>query len=115
MAVWWRTASEIDRQQVSELQTVKRITGGTDLTDLPYDPIVRDALIEALFASNAGLLLLPVQDVFGWSDRINQPATVTDANWSFRLPWPIDRSEDIPAACERQVSLRRWSTRYQRL
>ena len=55
-------------------------------------------LLEALFASGSDLLLLPVQDVFGWRDRINEPATVTDDNWTFRLPWPCDRLDDVPEA-----------------
>ena len=45
---------------------------------------------EALFASGSDLLLMAVPDVFGWQDRINEPATVTDDNWTFRLPWPSD-------------------------
>ena len=47
-----------------------------------------------LFASLPNLLLLPVQDVFGWRDRINAPATVTDDNWTWRLPWPVDRLDE---------------------
>ena len=38
------------------------------------------------------LLILPIQDIFGWRDRINQPATVGDSNWTWRLPWPADRT-----------------------
>ena len=48
------------------------------------------------------LLLLPIQDVFGWRDRINEPATVTPENWTFRLPWPSDRLDDAAEARERQ-------------
>jgi hypothetical protein len=33
-----------------------------------------------MFASGSDLLLLLIQDVFGWHDRINEPATVTDEN-----------------------------------
>ena len=52
---------------------------------------VRDALIETLYGSGSNLLILPIQDVFGWLDRINQPATVNTSNWTWRLPWPVDR------------------------
>ena len=76
----------------------------------PATPRVRDVLLETLFASKSDLLLLPMQDVFGWRDRINEPATVTDANWTFRLPWPVDRLDDVPEARERQATLRHWST-----
>ena len=48
-------------------------------------------LLEALCASRSNLLILPVQDVYGWRARINQPATVGDQNWTFKLPWPSDR------------------------
>ena len=56
------------------------------------------ALLEVLFASGANLLILPIQDVFGWRDRINQPATVGDQNWTWRLPWPVDRLATEPEA-----------------
>ena len=69
-------------------------------------PTVRDALLEALFASGSDLLLLPVQDVFGWRDRINEPATVSDGNWTFKLPWPCDRLDEVPEARERRADAR---------
>ena len=75
---------------------------------------MRDVLLEALFASGSDLLLLPVQDVFGWRDRINEPATVSDDNWTYRLPWPVDQLDEVPEARERQDQLRAWSERYAR-
>jgi len=74
------------------------------------DPI----LLEALFSSGSDLLLLPMQDVFGWSDRINQPATVSDHNWTYRLPWASDKLDQIPEARERKAQLRDWSQKYGR-
>jgi 4-alpha-glucanotransferase len=59
-------------------------------------------------------MLLPIQDAFGWRDRINEPATVNDRNWTFRLPWPVDRLDDIPQARTRREHLRAWSARYDR-
>ena len=38
-----------------------------------FAPAVRDALLDALYASGSDLLTLPIQDVFGWTDRINVP------------------------------------------
>ena len=80
-----------------------------------YNPAVRDALLEALFASGSNLLLLPLIDVFGWSDRINEPATIGGDNWTFRLPWPSDRLDEIPEARERQEALSRWTSKYGRV
>ena len=67
---------------------------------------MRDALLEALFASGSNLLILPIQDVFGWRDRINQPATVGDQNWTWRLPWPSDRLLTQPEAIAVALQLR---------
>jgi len=75
---------------------------------------VRDVLAEALFASGSDLLLSPIQDVFGWRDRINQPATVTGDNWTYRLPWPSDQLGEIPEARERRDRLRAWSQNHGR-
>ena len=80
----------------------------------PYNPVVRDALLETLFASGSNLLLLPMSDVFGWRDRINIPAKVDADNWTFRLPWPVDRLNEQPEARERQEALRAWTERYAR-
>jgi 4-alpha-glucanotransferase len=71
-------------------------------------------LLEALFASGSNLLLLPMIDAFGWTDRINEPATIGGDNWTYRLPWPCDRLSEIPAACERQETLRRWVSLHRR-
>ncbi|MBI3491540.1 MAG: 4-alpha-glucanotransferase [Acidobacteria bacterium] len=109
LAVWWDHAPLDERGQVSALPTVVRVSGGADLADAPYDARVRDVLIEALYASGSDLLLLPVQDVFGWRDRINEPATMNDENWTFRLPWPVDKLNEIPEALERKNQLAEWA------
>lgn len=114
LATWWEQASQGERSKVNELPTIQRLTGGTSLTSARYDPAVRDTLLEALFASGSDLLLTLAQDVFGWRDRINEPAVITDGNWTFRLPWPSDRLDEVPEARERQSKLRTWAIRYGR-
>ncbi len=106
-AAWWDTLPEHDRAQVRALPTMGRVTGGGE--------VGRDALIEVLMASASNLTLFPMQDVFGWRDRINEPGTVNDRNWTFRLPWPSDRLDGIPEAVERQAALRAWAQKYGRL
>jgi 4-alpha-glucanotransferase len=114
LATWWQHATPEDRGKVAALPTIGRIAAGADLAGAPFNPTVRDALLEALFASGSDWLLLPVQDVFGWRDRINEPATVRADNWTFRLPWPCDRLGEVPEARERQTRLRAWTTEYRR-
>jgi 4-alpha-glucanotransferase len=109
LAIWWETASEADRAAVSRLPTIQRLTDGADLAGAPYIPVVRDTLLQALFLSRSDLSLNVIQDLFGWRDRINAPSTVNEDNWTFRLPWPADRLDDVPEARERQAALRAWT------
>jgi 4-alpha-glucanotransferase len=103
LAVWWNNEPIDD----------KRLIDAT-IAEHAFDATVRDRLIETLFAAGSNLLLLPIQDVFGWRDRINEPATVNDVNWTFQLPWPCDRLDEVPEARDCQARLRRWSERYGR-
>jgi 4-alpha-glucanotransferase len=117
LAGWWEHAPGDERRLVSELATVRAMAGG-DVTPLiagGCTPAVRDILLESLFASGSDLTLLPIQDVFGWHDRINEPATVNSRNWTFRLPWPVDRLGDMPEARERQACLRAWARKHARI
>jgi 4-alpha-glucanotransferase len=114
LAAWWDGASGDERRKVGELPTVAHIAGGAGLGLSPYSSTVRDALLEALSASGSNVVLNPVQDVFGWRDRINEPATVNDSNWTFRLPWPCDRLDEVPEARERKTALRQWAERHGR-
>ena len=69
---------------------------------------VRDALIEVLMRSGSDLVVFPLQDLFGWRDRINVPATVGPTNWSWASPIPVDRLMDDPVGRERAETLRAW-------
>ena len=115
LAVWWQRASDNERQMIAALPTIQTIAANTGFAAAPYDAKVRDVLLESLFASRSQLLLFPVQDVFGWSDRINTPATIGEHNWTFRLPWLSDRLDDEPEARERQAKLGEWAGKYGRL
>jgi 4-alpha-glucanotransferase len=113
LAVWWEEAGDEERRQLNDLALVREWTRGTGLP-AAFSPAVRDTLLELLFASGSRLALFPVQDVFGWHDRVNEPATVNDRNWSYRLPWPVDRWDDVPEARERRDALRGWAERHGR-
>ena len=52
-------------------------------------------------------MLLPLQDIFGWRDRINVPGTVGTDNWSWRLPFPVDDLATRADAAERAAFLHR--------
>ncbi len=118
MTVWWAQAPVEERRAVLDTPSVReRLTEGErahaiDSADL--SPTIRGALLEALYASGANLLILPIQDAFGWSDRINQPATIGEHNWTWRLPWPVDRMSTEPEAAVVSAQLRKWSEQNKR-
>jgi 4-alpha-glucanotransferase len=114
MIIWWETAPSDDRCKLDSLRAIRQAANGVSITDAPYVPFVRDALLQALYASGSDLLLFPVQDVFGWRDRVNEPATVGDQNWTFRLPWACDRLDHVPHARERQQMIRTWAEQHGR-
>lgn len=105
LAEWWDAAPPGEREAILRLPGLA--AKGLRPSDA-FGPPVRDALLELVLASSSNLVVLPVQDVFGWRDRVNTPATVGDTNWTWRLPWPVDTLSKIPEARERARALRKW-------
>ena len=103
LADWWDGAGRDERRLCAALPGLSE--GGVT-PDAPFSPALRDALLRAIFGARSQLVIVPVQDVFGWRDRINTPAVVNDENWTWRLPWPIDALEGQPEARERAQFLR---------
>jgi len=85
--------------------------GPTDV----FAPSVRDLLLEALYAAGSDLVVLPVQDVFGWTDRINVPGVIDDVNWTWKLPWAADELAAQPVAAAQAETLRSWAVLHHRL
>ncbi len=85
---WWRDIGEAERGRLAEA------LGLADRLD-PQRPSLADAELEAilekLYESPARLVVVPVQDLFGWETRINVPGTVRASNWAYRLPATIER------------------------
>ena len=68
-----------------------------------------DAVLRALLDAGSRLTIIPVQDIFAWRDRINTPAVVDVTNWTWRLPWPVERLEHISEAGMRARHLAEWT------
>ena len=118
MVVWWENASREERHAVLATPSIGgRLNAEERARQIEQPGLshwMREALLETLFASGADLLILPVQDVFGWRDRINQPATIGEDNWTWRLPWPSDRLGAQPEALAIANQLREWSQKHGR-
>jgi len=118
MTTWWRAALAEERAAVLAIPAMQVRLGAKGharaLESPTLSEAVRDALIEALYGSGSDLLILPMQDVFGWDDRINQPATISESNWTWRLPWPVDRLSEAPDAMAAAARLGEWAKRHGR-
>ena len=88
---------------------------GSDDPDQPWNEGLRDGLLEFAYRTASSELFVPVQDVFGWRDRINQPATIGDDNWTWRMPWPCDRLSTESDAISVASQLHEWSATHGRL
>jgi 4-alpha-glucanotransferase len=101
MITWWENAPAVERKAVLRLPTMKRLRSdsGSEM----------DTLLRALLHARSRLTIIPLQDVFGWDDRVNVPALITADNWSWMVRWRVDRLLDIPEARDRAAVLARWT------
>lgn len=104
LSEWWDAAPSEERAEVLK---VPDLAAAGFSPDSPFDARLRDALLATIYRSGANLVLLPLQDVFGWRERINVPGTVGSGNWTWRLPFPIGDLLTRPDAAERATFLRR--------
>jgi len=99
LAAWWEGAHESERVAALALPWFRE-RGLTNANDAWTDTL-RDAFLEMAYHSGSNDVFFLMQDLFGWRDRVNTPATVNDSNWTWRLPWPVDRLQEEPTATER--------------
>jgi 4-alpha-glucanotransferase len=111
LAEWWDTAPAGERELAARIPFL--VARSID-TAAAYGAEVQDALIEALWAAASNLLIVPMQDLFGWRDRINLPGSVSDENWTYRLPWLVDDLRDRHEARAVAEKLARWTRQYGR-
>lgn len=94
LALWWETLDGPEREAV--LRTAAFDAGPGQ----PFDAALHQALLAQACGAGSDLLLLPVQDIFGWRDRINVPATVGEHNWTWKLPMTVEALATDPEALE---------------
>jgi 4-alpha-glucanotransferase len=99
---WWSGAASEERTQVLRLPFLRNLPLGPAS---PWSEALRDALLELACSAASQDVFIAVQDLFGWNDRINVPGTVGDHNWTWRMPWPVDRLSRTPEASTRAAFL----------
>jgi len=108
---WWETIDEEERRRFVEDLGLGDASGPVSAT---FDEKLLDALLAALYASPARLAILPIQDLFGWKDRINVPGTVNGNNWRWRLPFDPSQAAADPKLRARIAKIRALAERTER-
>jgi 4-alpha-glucanotransferase len=104
LASWWDHAAEDERRAFLAVASPPDSTG-RDL-QAPWSDALRDQILGLAFRAGSDHLFFPWQDVFGSRDRINTPATITDGNWTWRVPWAVDSLTSVPMPAERAAFCR---------
>ena len=82
---WWDTMLAEEKEKVWVM-----LTGEKDRHPR-FSEHVQDTVLGRLFGGKSAITLIPVQDMFGMSERINTPGTVGPHNWSYRFPLTIEK------------------------
>ena len=98
-ALWWDDLPPGERELFARLPVIARSSAAG--RNSSWSDRLRDAILELAYGAGSDHLFVPIQDLFGWRDRINTPGTVTPQNWTWCLPWPVDRIEQFDIARER--------------
>jgi 4-alpha-glucanotransferase len=83
LADWYEALPTEERTQLLALPGLARLR---ERAPEAFDGEVRDALLALIYGSGSDLALLPFQDLLGARERVNLPGTVSDDNWTYRIP-----------------------------
>jgi 4-alpha-glucanotransferase len=97
IVTWWDELPGPDRAALAQLAGIAQYADREERW-LP--------LLRLLFASSSELTLVLASEILGRGERINTPATVSEDNWTYRLPMPLEDLARDPAVVGRMVALR---------
>jgi 4-alpha-glucanotransferase len=87
LTVWWHAQPvDVREKLVRGLGLEGKVNPRRNLEEA-----ARFAILSALYAAPSKLVIIPIQDLFGWSARINRPGTISAWNWTYRIPLTLER------------------------
>jgi 4-alpha-glucanotransferase len=92
-ASWWNELAVSDRSSL--LAMVDKTH--TLSPEIHFSEKLRQLMVGALFSGSSAMAILPFQDILGLPDQINQPGTISEKNWRYRMP------ENIESLCDRPL------------
>ena len=84
ITAWWDDFTGVEREQLERLAGISKKASEDERVF---------ALLGLLFRAGSSLTLTLAQELLGERTRINTPGTVGEANWTYRLPKPIEDLE----------------------
>jgi 4-alpha-glucanotransferase len=98
LAEWWGAVGDVDRRAFAAALHLD--VPASEISAAPLGTGLRRAILARLFEAGSDLVMVPVQDLFGWSERINLPMTVGARNWNYRLPFELSSQGAVPQGVE---------------
>jgi len=103
---WWQELGPGERESIISSLGLDAVPLQSHAPELPWSAPLHLGILQRLYESGSALTILPLQDLFGWTERINTPATITPRNWAYRLPVTIDALDATPEIRERMARIR---------
>jgi 4-alpha-glucanotransferase len=103
LATWWKTAPESEREAFAKLFDPQDVRRSGALEPGTFSDEWHRLILDRLFGSGSGLVILPFQDVFAREERVNVPATVGPHNWTYRIPCTIEELSHPPFDAKGQM------------
>ncbi len=113
MKVQWNQWSEVAQAggihspEFGELQRLAAFAHVQIALPHPWTDGIHEALLRALFASNAWMAIAMITDLFASEQRFNVPGTISDKNWAERLPKTFAELRADPDICGHMEMSRR--------
>jgi 4-alpha-glucanotransferase len=96
LSVWWKKAEEWEREAFTRIFDPEEVRRAGGLQPATFTDAWHRMILDRIFGSGSGLVLLPFQDIFAHEDQINVPATVGPQNWTYRIPCTIEELSRPP-------------------
>ncbi len=92
MALWWNDLALEERVSFLAMLDKKQILSA----EAPFTDPLHQLMVSSMLEAGSMMAILPFQDILGFSNQINQPGTVSETNWRYRMPDYIDALCDHP-------------------
>lgn len=106
---WWE--EEPDRAMYA-------VNRGCETQEEKMTPEIAGKILKKLFKAKSKLVIIPLQDLFATNaglirgpahdERVNIPGTVSDDNWSYRVPFSLEEMGNMAEMSELQKSILSW-------